>query len=56
MNLLMNQLPTLLTFSPLLGVTVLLAVPGKQIRWVRAVGMLATLPPLLSGAPDVCPV
>ncbi len=47
MNLLTNQLPTLLTFSPLLGVAVLLAVPGKRIRWVRAVGMLATLPPLL---------
>jgi len=47
MNLLMNQLPTLLTFSPLLGVVVLLAVPGKQLRWVRAAGMLATLPPLL---------
>ena len=42
MNLLMNQLPTF-SPSPLLGVVVLLAVP-KQLRWVRAAGMLATLP------------
>lgn len=46
MKLMMNLLPTFLTFSPLLGVIVLAIMPGKRIRWIRAVGLLATLPPL----------
>lgn len=38
---------TLLTFSPLLGVLLLLMTPGKQVTALRAVGVITTLLPLV---------
>lgn len=47
MEILIKYLPTFITFSPLLGVMVLLFLSGDRTRWIRRVGMLGTLPPLI---------
>jgi NADH-quinone oxidoreductase subunit M len=44
---LIQTLPTWLVFSPLLGVLALLVVPRERTAWLRTVGVLATLPPLV---------
>ncbi|RAL24593.1 complex I subunit 4 family protein [Thermoflavimicrobium daqui] len=44
----LNQwLPTLITFSPLLGIIILLFIPREKERVHRSIGILATLPPLV---------
>jgi NADH-quinone oxidoreductase subunit M len=42
-----NGLPTWVTFSPLLGMLVLLFIPRQQNQWLKWVGMAGTLPPLI---------
>lgn len=42
-----NGLPTWVTFSPLLGMLVLLFIPRQQNRWLKWVGMAGTLPPCI---------
>ncbi|OYD08023.1 complex I subunit 4 family protein [Paludifilum halophilum] len=47
MDSLIKILPTWIAFSPLLGFFCLLWVPRNRSGWVKGVGMLSTLPPLL---------
>ena len=42
-----NWLPTWIMLSPLLGVAVLLLIPREQVSWLKRVGFLGTLPPLV---------
>lgn len=46
METLLQTLPTWITFSPLLGVILLLFIPRTRSGLLKGVGMLATLPPL----------
>lgn len=42
-----NWLPTWIVLSPLLGVAALLCIPREQAGWLKRVGFLGTLPPLV---------
>lgn len=48
----LQQIPilSLITFSPLLGIVVLAFIPGSQGRWIKFVGIAATIIPLLLSA------
>ncbi len=43
----LNWLPTWIVLSPLLGVAALLWIPREQTGWLKRVGLLGTLPPLV---------
>lgn len=47
MESVLKMLPTLITFSPILGFLILLLIPRDRTHWIKGIGVAATLVPLL---------